>query len=145
MSLLHREACLLQFCVHLLIFPAYPPKTVPINLTGVMPNFLCLGKRRGTGEGRLQVRLDRDLVMKQRFKIQLSYWMHQFPHYMWQLHDVGTLLCYPVQKRNLEFGVQLKKIQPEDCSPYITSTDQFLLPQPFLQAHGHSWPFIWTS
>ena len=55
------EACLLQCCVHLLIYPAYPPRTVPINLTKVMPTFLCLRKRRGTGEGRLHIGLNHDL------------------------------------------------------------------------------------
>ena len=111
-----------------------------------MPTFLCLGKRRGTGEGRLPIGLHHDFAMKQRFKIQLTYCMHRFPHRLWHLHDLGMLLGYSVQKRNLEFGVQLKK---KNVAWGLFSLHHIYWPAPvtltLLGDTWSSWPFIWTS
>lgn len=136
--------CLLWISVHRLIFPAYPSKPFPHKLDRSEAKFLCWGGKRGREAGRLQTRLNCDLVRKQRCEIRPSSWMSRFPHSKRQLHDLGPSLWYPVLEQTPERGVQLQKTQPEDCPPHVTSPD-WLLSRHTLCTQARSQPFLQTS
>lgn len=122
-------------------------KTFPQNWTGVMPHFLCLGKKRHR-EGEASCRTGWWPCNETKF------WHPTQPldGQVSPLHvatpwfrGINLLSC---TRKKPQFGVQLKP-QPKDCFPYMTTIHQFLLPQSFKYTYAHSWPFfgheIWTN